>query len=78
GVRVNGTTIQIQGPSSINLSNEPLFVVDGLIVNSISEISPRIVKSVDVLKGSSAAIYGSRGANGVILIYLLGTQEDKK
>jgi TonB-dependent SusC/RagA subfamily outer membrane receptor len=73
GVQVNGTNIVIQGPSSINLSNQPLFVVDGIVVSSISEISPRTVKSIEVLKGAAASIYGSRGANGVILINLLGS-----
>jgi TonB-dependent SusC/RagA subfamily outer membrane receptor len=74
GVQVNGSSITIQGPSSINLSNEPLFVVDGVVVSSVSEISPRMVKSIEVLKGASAAIYGSRGSNGVILINLLGSR----
>jgi TonB-dependent SusC/RagA subfamily outer membrane receptor len=77
GVQVNGSSIMIQGPSSINLSNQPLFVVDGIIVSSLGEISPRMVKSIEVLKGASASIYGSRGANGVILIYLLGSKDNK-
>ena len=71
GVQVNGTSIRIQGASSLLLSTEPLFVVDGITVNSISDIQPMMVKSIQVLKGSSAAIYGSRGANGVILINLI-------
>lgn len=70
GVSVNGNTILIRGLSSINLSSEPLYVVNGSPVNSISDISPNDVKSISVLKGSSAAIYGSRGANGVIVIVL--------
>jgi TonB-dependent SusC/RagA subfamily outer membrane receptor len=78
GVQVTGKSIMIQGPSSINLSTEPLFVVDGVTVTSIDEISPQMVKSIEVLKGASASIYGSRGANGVILIYLLGAPERKK
>ena len=49
-----------------------------MVVGSIDDISPRMVKSIDILKGASAAIYGSRGANGVILIYLLGATEKKK
>lgn len=56
------------------LSTDPLFVVDGVVVNSIDNISPRMVKSISVLKGSDAAIYGSRGAGGVILITLVGTR----
>lgn len=70
GVQVVGQSIRIQGASSLMLSSEPLYVVDGAIVNSIANIPPMDVKSVEVLKGASAAIYGSRGANGVILISL--------
>jgi TonB-dependent SusC/RagA subfamily outer membrane receptor len=71
GVQVNGTSIRIQGASSLMLSTEPLFVVDGMVVSSISDIQPFTVKSIEILKGSSASIYGSRGANGVILINLI-------
>jgi TonB-dependent SusC/RagA subfamily outer membrane receptor len=49
-------------------------VVDGVPVQSIDDISPRDVKDISVLKGASAAIYGSRGANGVIVITLFGAQ----
>lgn len=75
GVQVTGTSIKIQGASSLMLSTEPLFVVDGMVVNSIGDIQPYTVKSIQILKGSSAAIYGSRGANGVILIKLIGAEE---
>lgn len=75
GVQVSGNRIIIQGISSFNLTSDPLLVVDGSVVNSIDDISPRIVKSVGVLKGPAASIYGSRGSNGVILIYLLGAPE---
>ena len=71
GVQVTGNSIRIQGASSLTLSTEPLFVVDGVPVNSVDGIQPIMVKSIQVLKGSSASIYGSRGANGVILINLL-------
>ena len=74
GVQVNGNKITIRGVNSINLSTDPLFVVDGVVVNSIDNISPRQVKSISVLKGSDASIYGSRGAGGVILITLLGSE----
>jgi TonB-dependent SusC/RagA subfamily outer membrane receptor len=47
-------------------------VVDGIPVSSIADIPPQMVKSIEVLKGSSGAIYGSRGANGAILIDLKG------
>jgi len=77
GVQVSGTSIRIQGASSLMLSTEPLFVVDGMVVNSIADIQPYTVKSIEILKGSSAAIYGSRGANGVILIKLVGGGDNK-
>jgi len=70
GVQVNGNKIVIRGISSINASSDPLFVVDGIIVSSIDNINPQQVKTINVLKGSDAAIYGSRGGNGVILIDL--------
>ena len=77
GVQVVGTTITIQGPTSINLSSQPLFVVDGMVTTSIDDIRPQFVKSIEILKGSSASIYGSRGANGVILITLMGAEIKK-
>jgi TonB-dependent SusC/RagA subfamily outer membrane receptor len=71
GVQVMGNSIRIQGVGSLTLSTEPLFVVDGMVVNSIEYIHPNMVNSLEILKGSSASIYGSRGANGVILIKLI-------
>jgi len=47
-----------------------LFVVNGTIVRSISGIDPAMVKSIEVLKGPSASVYGMEGANGVIVIQL--------
>lgn len=63
-------SINIRGQNSIKASNNPLLVVDGVVyVGSINEINPSDIASVDVLKdASSAAVYGSRAANGVILI----------
>jgi TonB-dependent starch-binding outer membrane protein SusC len=78
GVVVRGNSIQIQGPSSINFQGEPLFVVDGVISNSIENISPADVESIEVLKGSAASIYGSRGAAGVIMIYLKKADSNRK
>jgi len=66
-----GYRILIRGVNSLMLSNEPLVVVNGVAMSSSSamgDISPYNVKSIDVLKGPAAAIYGSRGANGVIII----------
>ncbi|ATL46965.1 SusC/RagA family TonB-linked outer membrane protein [Chitinophaga caeni] len=65
------TTIRIRGTRSISASNEPLFIVDGLMdaITSLNEINPSDIASIDVLKdASSTAIYGSRGSNGVIII----------
>ena len=64
-------SIRIRGNRSINASNEPLYVVDGVPLQSggIDALNPRDIESIDVLKdASSTAIYGSRGANGVILV----------
>jgi len=75
GVEVSGRSIKIRGSSSLNVSTEPLFVIDGVIVNSIDDISPQTVKSIEVLKGPDAAVYGMRGANGVIIITRLTGKE---
>lgn len=65
-----GTTVRIRGTRSINADNEPLYVVDGIIdAGDLNNINPADIESIQVLKdASSTAIYGSRGANGVILI----------
>jgi len=67
-----GATMQIRvrGTRSLNASNDPLVVLDGIpFGGSIGDINPTSIKSIDILKDASAtAIYGSRGANGVILI----------
>jgi len=61
--------IRIRGGGSITQDNSPLYIVDGFQVNSISDISPSDIQSIDVLKdAASTAIYGSRGANGVVII----------
>lgn len=62
--------IRIRGSRSLTASNDPLIVLDGIpFVGSIGDINPNDIKSVDILKDASAtAIYGSRGANGVILV----------
>lgn len=64
------TSIRIRGTNSINSGNEPLYVIDGFAgVGDLSSINPGDIQSIEVLKDASAtAIYGSRGANGVILI----------
>lgn len=70
GAPGSNPTIRIRGFNSINGSQSPLYVVDGIIFNGdISDINPSDVESMSVLKdAASCALYGSRGANGVILI----------
>jgi TonB-dependent SusC/RagA subfamily outer membrane receptor len=68
GVTVSGGAVFIRGVSSLTGSSEALLVVDGMIVNDISWINPCHVRSIDALKDSSASMYGSRGANGVVVI----------
>ena len=62
--------IRIRGTRSLTASNDPLIVLDGIpFSGTIADISPEDIKSIDILKdASSTAIYGSRGANGVILV----------
>jgi TonB-dependent SusC/RagA subfamily outer membrane receptor len=63
-----GTTIRIRGVGTLNNSN-PLFVVDGMLLDDIDFLNPNDVESMEVLKDASAtAIYGSRGANGVVIV----------
>ncbi|QHT71472.1 TonB-dependent receptor [Rhodocytophaga rosea] len=85
GAPGGGTNIRIRGTSSVNASSEPLYVIDGMLINSnsgetsiggrgpavnpLATINPSDIESIEVLKDASAtAIYGSRAANGVILI----------
>lgn len=67
-----GTTIRVRGGNSIVGDNEPLWVIDGIIVGQsfdLNNINTNDIKSIEILKdASSVAIYGSRGANGVVLV----------
>ncbi len=64
-----GLSIRVRGSTSISSSNEPLYVVDGTPTNDISNLNPSDIENMSILKdASSAAIYGSRAANGVVLI----------
>ena len=96
-----GVSIRIRGLSSFNGSTEPLYVLDGIIINGasvaaggftqggteagiaeetngLSGINPQDIASIEILKDASAtAIYGSQGANGVVLITTKGAQKDK-
>ncbi|MEQ9305029.1 MAG: TonB-dependent receptor plug domain-containing protein, partial [Marinoscillum sp.] len=81
GAEGSDASILIRGRNSITASNRPLIVLDGTPYSgSLSEINPTDIESVNVLKdASSTAIYGSRGANGVILITSKkGTKGDVK
>lgn len=70
GLPGGSVKIRIRGTNSINKSNEPLYVVDGMVRESGMEgINPEDIQSMQILKdASSTAIYGSRGANGVVII----------
>jgi len=78
GTPGGSSSIRIRGINSLNASNEPIFVIDGVVIdgstsssseNALSSINPSDIVSMDILKDASAtAIYGSRAANGVILI----------
>jgi TonB-linked SusC/RagA family outer membrane protein len=67
-----GTAIRVRGGNSISGSNEPLWVIDGIVVGTnfnLNNINSNDIKSIEILKdASSIAIYGSRGANGVVLV----------
>lgn len=64
-----GMVVRIRGNSSISASNDPLYVVDGVPMGEINFLSPNDIESMQILKdASSAAIYGSRASNGVVLI----------
>ncbi len=70
--------IRIRGGGSITQDNSPLFLVDGFPVSNIDDIAPTDILTIDVLKdASSTAIYGARGANGVVIITTKGGQEGK-
>ena len=71
GNTVNSTaTIRIRGNRSIGATNDPLFVVDGFpLTGGLESINPNDIESMEILKDASAtAIYGARGANGVVLV----------
>ena len=83
----SGTRIVLRGGSSITGSNEPLFVVNGVPFDAdnggsssgLADIDPNAIESLSVLKGAAAsALYGSRAANGVILITLKSGASDQK
>lgn len=63
------STVVIRGISTINSSSDPLYVVDGVVIEDFNMVNPNDIETIEVLKdASAAAIYGARGANGVILV----------
>ncbi len=74
----SGATIRIRGTGTLNNSN-PLYVIDGMITQDASSVNPQDVDRIEVLKdASAAAIYGSRGANGVIIITTKNGSKNKE
>ncbi len=72
------STIRIRGINSITGSSNPLVVIDGFIGGTLNSLNPSDIKSIEVLKDASAtAVYGSRGANGVILVTTKTPSKDK-
>ncbi|MDR8391176.1 TonB-dependent receptor [Aliifodinibius sp. S!AR15-10] len=64
-----GFEVRLRGSSSLSASQEPLVVIDGIPGGDLNAINPNNIESIDILKdGSAAAIYGTRGTNGVILV----------
>lgn len=74
-----GVSIKIRGTNSIQAGNDPLYVVDGLPLDGLTaQLNPSDIETIEVLKdASSTAIYGSRGANGVIMITTKKGREGK-
>jgi TonB-linked SusC/RagA family outer membrane protein len=69
GLNGEGPRVVIRGVNSINTSSDPLYVVDGVQMSDIQFVNPNDIERIEILKDASAtAIYGARGANGVILV----------
>lgn len=72
------STIRVRGINSITAETGPLVVIDGFIGGTLKSLNPSDIQSIEVLKDASAtAVYGSRGANGVILVTTKNPQQDK-
>lgn len=76
-IQITGNTILIRGYTSVTGSSQPIFVVDGVIMSQIEDIMPNRVRSIRVIKGAPAAIYGINGANGVIEINTISRADAK-
>jgi hypothetical protein len=71
GLQSYGNALMFRGPTSINLSNEPMYMIDGVQTSreAALNMNPRDVERIEIFKGTSAAIFGIRGGSGVIVIY---------
>ena len=70
--------IRVRGGTSVTQSNEPLYIVDGFQVSNINDIPPTDIASIDILKDASlTAIYGAKGANGVVVVTTKSAKEGK-
>ncbi len=77
GAPGSGATIRIRGANSLTYGNDPLIIVDGVQDASIGNLNPNQIESIEVLKDAAAlSIYGSRGANGVILVTTKGGKNE--
>ena len=74
----SGLTVRVRGTGTIN-NSDPLYIVDGMPVENLDYLNPNDVESMNILKdAASAAIYGARGANGVVLITTKGGQRNRE
>lgn len=74
----SGVNVLVRGNRSLTASNSPLFIVDGIQYSNIQDLNPNDIQSMEVLKdAASTAIYGSRGANGVIIVTTKKGSKDK-
>ena len=75
----DGVSIRVRGIGSIRGNVEPLWVIDGVVGASSADLNPNDIESISILKdGSATALYGSRGANGVLFGYdQVGSNESK-
>ncbi len=85
GLQVQGNRLMFRGPSSLNLSSEPMFMIEGSQVarDMVLSMHPRDVDRIEIFRGPSAAIFGVRGAGGVIAAYVrragdMGFQDSKE
>ncbi len=77
GIPGGNVKIRVRGTTSINKSSDPLYVIDGIVASGLN-VNPSDIQSIEVLKDASAtAIYGSRGANGVVLVTTKKGKEGK-